>query len=135
MNALITAKKRYAFNSIGGSIGKLQNILQWEYDNRWTKEGDIALVQKASTTNLPVYSAFSMSNANYSLIHAFRLQNVGIGYALPEHWTKPIGIKQLTIRADANNLLLVSDFTGVDPDVNSNTPTYRTVNFGLNCSL
>lgn len=135
MTALITFKKNYAYGINRGVLGQMKNVLQWEFDNRWTQPGDDALVVRPTTTILPVYAAHSMSDAQYSLTHTFRLQNVGIGYALPERWLKGMRIKHLAVRADANNLLLISDYKGADPDVYSYMPSYRTVNFGLNCSL
>ncbi|WP_109699277.1 SusC/RagA family TonB-linked outer membrane protein [Chitinophaga deserti] len=135
MSTSLVLKKKNAMSSISGEMGKMKNVLQWEFDNRWRKPGDIALVPRATTQNYATANEYSGSNAQFSMIHMLRVANLGMGYSLPDAWLKGTGIKQIAIRADANNLFLLSDYKGVDPDVSSYMPPMRTINFGINCSL
>lgn len=135
MSTSIVLKKKNAMSSINGQLGDMKNVLQWEFDNRWKKPGDVALIPRATTQPFEAGNNYSQSSAQYSMIHMLRVSNLGMGYMLPDAWLKGTGIKQISVRADATNLFLLTDFKGVDPDVSSFMPPMRTMNFGINCSL
>lgn len=128
-------KKKNVFDAFGGELGTMKNVLQWVYDNRWTKPGDVSLVPKATTQPHPGGNYFTESTGRYKKVYVFRIPSAGIGYSLPDHWLKNKKLQQVTLRADANNLFILTDFKGVDPDSPGLTPPARNVSFGINCSF
>lgn len=81
-----------------------------------------------------------------------RLQNLTIGYTLPKQWTKKVGIQNCRIYATGSNLFCLTGYSGLDPDVNTNTnaggegfptpnydynayPKTRSYTFGLNVTF
>jgi TonB-linked SusC/RagA family outer membrane protein len=62
-----------------------------------------------------------------------RLQNISLGYTIPKKWLK--GISSFTVHIDADNLFMITPYTGVDPETDSYTAAYpnvKTFTFGLN---
>jgi iron complex outermembrane receptor protein len=86
-----------------------------------------------------VWSDFWLENASY-----FRLQNVTLGYTLPKNLSTKVGIERLRIYVMAENLLTLTGYTGLDPEVSIDGlsapgidkgniyPMPRTISFGLN---
>lgn len=80
-----------------------------------------------------------------------RLQTLTIGYTLPQVWTKKIGVQNCRIYFTGSNLFCLAGYSGLDPDVNTNTggsngfptpnydyqsyPKARTYTFGLNLTF
>ena len=70
-----------------------------------------------------------------------KLQNLVIGYTLPSDLSNRIGIERLRVFAQGSDLLMITDYTGVDPEMESSgvdfnvTPRQRTLTFGVNLSL
>jgi len=97
--------------------------------NRWTPENP-------STTRPGSFYGYSpYGSGDLFLQDAWfvRLQNVSLGYTLPEKWLK--NIASVTIHADADNLFVITPYSGVDPETDSYTaafPYVRTYTFGLN---
>lgn len=66
-----------------------------------------------------------------------RLQNVSLGYNLPRKFLGNI-FSSVRIHADAQNLFVISPYTGVDPETDSYTAAYpyiRTFTVGLNLNF
>jgi TonB-linked SusC/RagA family outer membrane protein len=73
-------------------------------------------------TNLPD-AEFVQHNVNW-----LRLRDITLSYRLPETFTKKVkGLKGLSVFATANNLILLTNYAGADPDVNGNNPGTRGV--------
>lgn len=79
-----------------------------------------------------------------------RIQNVSLGYTLPQQWTKKIGVSNLKIYANLQNLHTFSKYKGFDPEIgisygyqgsqltgvdNGRYPSPRIYTFGLNASF
>lgn len=79
-----------------------------------------------------------------------RLKNISLGYTFnTKNWPKVLGISSLRIYAQAQNLFVITDYSGLDPEVISNVadptlaggidkntlPQARTYTFGLNVSF
>ena len=73
----------------------------------------------------------------------FRFQNLSIGYNLPKDITSKIKLGRVRVSASVNNLLTITKYGGLDPQVAGaadtnfgvdlgNFPTTRQVTFGLN---
>ena len=50
-----------------------------------------------------------------------RLKNLSIGYTLPQNISKKFGVKTLRIYGTATNLWTLTKYTGLDPEVNTNS--------------
>lgn len=106
-----------------------QNALRTVLD-RWTPDNP-------STTNPSSYYSWSQDGAgDFFLQDAWfiRLQNVSLGYKLPERWFEGI-FQEAHLHIDAQNLFVITPYTGVDPETDSYTAAYpnvKTFTMGLN---
>ena len=76
-----------------------------------------------------------------------RGQNFVLGYSLPEANAQNIGLQKLRVYVSAQNLFLISDYTGYDPEATTfggnltqnieffQYPKPRTFNLGVNLSF
>ena len=101
--------------------------------DRWTPE-------HPSTTQPSSYYGWSPYGVgDFFLQKAWfvRLQDVSLGYKLPQRWIgKVFSIVQLHV--DAQNLFVITPYTGVDPETDSYTAAYpniRTFTIGANITL
>ncbi len=98
--------------------------------NRWTP-------QNPSTTQpSSFYGRSAYGSGDFFLQKAWfvRLQNVSLGYNIPGKLLKGV-FSNARIHADAQNLFVITPYTGVDPETDSYTAAYpyiRTFTFGLN---
>ncbi|MCX6227006.1 MAG: SusC/RagA family TonB-linked outer membrane protein, partial [Bacteroidia bacterium] len=98
--------------------------------DRWTPENP-------STTHPSSYYGWSpYGGGDFFLQKAWfiRLQNISLGYKLPQKWFNG-AIQEARIYVDAQNLFVISPYTGVDPETDSYTAAYpnvRTFTMGLN---
>lgn len=67
-------------------------------------------------------NSFYVENGNY-----LRMQNVTMGYTLPNHLLGKLKMQKLRIYASANNVFTVTKYKGLDPGVGGNADT----NFGI----
>ncbi len=101
--------------------------------DRWTP-------QNPSTKNPSSFWGFSPYGVgDFFLQDAWfvRLQNVSLGYNIPRKIFKNV-FSAARVHVDAQNLLVISPYTGVDPETDSYTAAYpyiRTFTFGLNLSF
>jgi TonB-linked SusC/RagA family outer membrane protein len=77
-----------------------------------------------------------------------RINNITLGYTLPQNLLQRVKIRSLRVYATVNNLATITGYSGYDPEVNTRTnggltpgvdysayPRSRTIIFGLNLSL
>jgi TonB-linked SusC/RagA family outer membrane protein len=101
--------------------------------DRWTPDNP-------STTHPSSYYGWSTyGSGDFFLQNAWfiRLQNVSLGYNLPQKWFGGI-FKNAEIHFDAQNLFLITPYTGVDPETDSYTAAYpnvKTYTLGLNITF
>lgn len=55
-----------------------------------------------------------------------RLKNVTLGYSLPPSLTSRLGIQKLRIYASGQNLITITDYTGLDPELTGTASTILT---------
>lgn len=79
-----------------------------------------------------VASDFWLYNASY-----IKLKNVQAGYTLPENWTKNISMDYARFYISAENLLTITDYPGVDPEVGAGYvyPSMRQITFGVDITF
>ncbi|SEN00552.1 TonB-linked outer membrane protein, SusC/RagA family [bacterium A37T11] len=77
-------------------------------------------------------STFWLRNGAY-----LRLKNVDLGYDLPGHWFKRIGIERVQLFVNATNLFSISGMPEYDPEQNTldSYPLMRTYTGGLNITF
>ena len=99
-------------------------------NDRWTPE-------HPSTTHPSSYYGWSpYGSGDFFMQNAWfiRLQNVSLGYKLPQKWFGGV-LQEFRIHVDAQNLFVISPYTGVDPETDSYTAAYpnvKTFTMGLN---
>ena len=79
-----------------------------------------------------------------------RLKNISVGYTFPKKWISKIGLSNLRISANIQNLLTITSYDGYDPEIGASTsdmngyvfgmdngryPSPTTYSFGLNVSF
>ena len=91
---------------------EMQNNLA-EVKDRWTATNASNLVPAAKGyVPYDVYSRF-IEDGSF-----LRLKNITLGYTIPEKLTRKIHISKLRFYASANNLFILTKYSGFDPEVN-----------------
>lgn len=83
--------------------------------NRWTPSN--------TNTDVPIAkSRGRVSSSRWIYDGSYvRLKNISLGYNLPDSFTSQIGFSSLRLSLSAQNLLTVTDYPGLDPEVNYRT--------------
>lgn len=115
----------YWFASLGNEIVRnyervqpYANRLSY-YVERWRGEGTSNTVPRVTTaaTANNVFSDFFVEDGSF-----IRLQNVQLGYQIPENFTGKLGIKKMRFYASGSNLLTFTKYKGFDPAASSGAP-------------
>ena len=125
----------------------------WSYDNkfadvtrRWRQPGDITDVPRMSyngTSGARVISSRFIEDGSY-----IRIQEVTLGYTLPDRFAGMANLSRARLFVTGNNLHTFTDYTGYNPDGNSSGsganivagtdfytyPLARTFSFGINAA-
>jgi TonB-dependent starch-binding outer membrane protein SusC len=106
------------------------NLLS-QMSNRWRNVNDEGVVVKepealaALNANATLWSPLTTASSFYTHSWAIedgsfiRLNNITLGYSLPEALVNKIRIKKLRVYATANNLAVFTNYSGYDPEVNT----------------
>jgi TonB-linked SusC/RagA family outer membrane protein len=123
----------YAYASVGNDLirnyerteNKL-NRLNYVLD-RWTGEGTSNSVPRVTTgpTSNNLFSDFFVEDASF-----LRIQNVQLGYSLPNKVIEKIGVSKLRLYASVNNLYTFTKYKGFDPTSNSGNPISGGIDYG-----
>jgi TonB-linked SusC/RagA family outer membrane protein len=107
--------------------------------NRWRNVGDHAAVQRynANLSLAEQYSDADYSNAAYSDASFIRLKNVSLALQLPRAWQEKIRAKQLQIFVNAQNLLTITHYQGLDPETvsSANMPPLKVITAGIKATF
>jgi TonB-linked SusC/RagA family outer membrane protein len=103
--------------------------------NRWQKPGDETLIAKF-TTNFSVLSNFGYLNLSPATItdaSYVRLKNMSLSYIIPQASVKRIGLTSGRIFFQAQNLLTITYYKGLDPENQgiSSLPPIRVMTLGV----
>jgi TonB-linked SusC/RagA family outer membrane protein len=128
----------YLYTSLGN---KIFNVSRWFTDfypsfqgaaisarvkDSWTFEnptGSVPLFESASNFSTNTQSnSYYVESGNY-----LRLQNVTLGYTLPNNLLDRIKMTRLRVYVSANNLFTITNYSGLDPAVGGAADT----NFGI----
>lgn len=101
----------YASFQSAKSVDALYNA--WTPNNRNAR---LPIVENSSNfSNQAVFNSSLVENGSY-----LRLKNIALGYTLPKAKTGKIGIDKLRIYVQAANLLTVTKYRGLDPELATN---------------
>ena len=96
------------------------NGLGW---TRWEQEGDIAthpkLVLNGNKSSNSISSRF-LEDGSF-----FRLRNITLGYEVPKSVTKRLSMSSARVFISADNILTLSKFSGMDPEVRLESSAYE----------
>ncbi len=95
---------------------------------RWRGEGTSTEVPRLTTgaTSNRVLSEFYVEDASY-----LRIQNVQLGYTLPETMLSAVGIQSLRFYAAVNNLYTFTDYKGFDPAASTGEAIGGGIDYGF----
>ena len=94
-----------------------------DFANRWKKPGDEAF------TNIPAYhvngndlnnsfpSFYTLGDVNVVSASYIKARDITLQYGLPQHWYRKIGITNINLRVQMNNLMVwKANKDGIDPE-------------------
>lgn len=103
--------------------------------NRWQKPGDKAEVQPYSAglnTNLTYITNSSVGLTDGSYI---RLKNIALSWQFPDAWKKALHTSAARLFLNAQNVLTITKYKGLDPETKSALPPLRIVTIGAQITL
>ncbi|WP_316828126.1 SusC/RagA family TonB-linked outer membrane protein [Pedobacter miscanthi] len=125
-----------SFQALAGT--RLNNIPLYLFERRWQKPGDITDIQRFSSGSLLANNARSTSDdeKGYQEVSYARLKNVSLYYSFPTPSAKRIGLSNLRVYLQAQNLLTITDYEGMDPEnFSSGTGPVRVMTAGIQVNL
>ena len=99
----------YQYRTDGSTITGSEISTQLD---RWQKPGDISENPKRTVTNTTQVSTRFLFDGSY-----IRLKNARLGYTIPKSLTEKISVSSLRLFVQGQNLLTITDYPGMDPDV------------------
>ena len=121
---MIYNKNREQMDSDGAYTGlnqmSINNGLGW---SRWENPGDIATHPALSAARADGANGTSsryLENGSF-----FRLRNVTLSYNLPQSFIQKIKMSDARVYVSADNILTISKFSGMDPEVRLDGDTYH----------
>ena len=139
LSAFFYFKKQLGFSALtsGGIAGTISNqpigiLSHWQKAGDLVNFGKLTTIETANGDNYFSYSDANLTNASF-----IRLQNLSLAYELPEKIKKKAGMVNGKIYLQGENLLLLTKYKGVDPEVQSfgGMPRPRVVTVGLSCNF
>lgn len=109
---------------------------------RWQKPGDVTNFQQFTADFISdASSMYSISTyaSDHAIVDAsfIRLQNIYLGWKLPEHWMRKFKIRSAKLYSQGQNIFTATDYKGLSPETQSQDvlPPLRTITFGIQISL
>ena len=133
-----TGGHTYVYRERGGESG---NMFKWMYDNRWTEANPSDKYARIYNREEPYWASDGARRNTYFLRSTdfIRLKNMEIGYSFRNYaFIKNIGIQNLRIYAQGQNLLLFDKIKFQDPEQNNASKDYmqrRYFNFGASLTF
>lgn len=129
--------KQMGYTGRGQGGNMLADVLNsWDY-NKTSGIPHLALIEDGNN-NYSTLNDFFLENGSY-----LRLKNITLGYTLPKNVMRAIGLPDSAFRFYLNgeNLLTVTDYSGIDPEVGNfgldggTYPVARSFSIGFNFSF
>lgn len=103
--------------------------------NRWKKPGDNTQVQMVGN-NFPAtlaYIYFRQSDAAYTNGSYIRLKNISLSYTI--NFKQRFALRSLKMYVNAQNLLTITSYKGLDPETKGFLPPLKVISAGLQIDL
>lgn len=94
--------------------GKRHTNMFASYVNRWTEENPTSDMPRAKATGSDQYCSLYIEDGSF-----LRLKSLVIGYNFPLSLTKPLGLTAIRASLAADNLFVISSYSGNDPEVST----------------
>lgn len=122
----------YRYNWSQATISNGGNMTE-EWLDRWSEDNPGGSMPRLGNAQNEIYSSFWLKKSDY-----LRLKNLEIGYTLPFHWLKGVGVENIRFYLAGTNLLILTPLKNYDPEKSSGDlrndvhPNTRTYSFGVN---
>jgi TonB-linked SusC/RagA family outer membrane protein len=124
----------YVFASLGNDMVRnyertLSDVNRLNYVlDRWTGEGTSNSVPRVTTaaTSNNVFSNYFVEDASY-----VRIQNIQLGYSLPQSFLDKSGFSKIRIYTGVNNLYTFTKYRGFDPGASNGAPIGGGIDYGF----
>ncbi len=145
---------KLSFNyRLGNSIANLARLDNESMDTninqskavswRWRKNGDVTEIPRAMSGRIGASYNSLASDRYVEKGDYLRLQYLQLGYSLPTELVKNWGMQSVRFTLSANNLFILTKYTGVDPEVSygswgvcyDNSKTPRAKSFTLSANI
>ena len=95
--------------------------------NRWSPTNPTGTVQRATDSPVPQVTDRYVENGSY-----LKLKNASLGYTFTNSLASKIGARQLRVYVSGQNLLTITKYSGLDPEVNfyDNDNTKQGIDYG-----
>jgi len=123
------------------AAGSIIRNVPVEFDNRWKNPGDNSTIQKVYLQSPREYtlarSYLLASDFLYTDASFIRLKTISLSYSLAEKTAKRLKIGDLRAFIQAQNLLTLTKYKGLDPETQSlsNLPQLRSIALGFQITL
>ncbi len=141
-NEILNLNRRYIDNLEGNTNGTIIALDRWRSEEN-PGNGQVNRANRKQKGNNGRTSTWHLEDGSY-----LRLQNVTLGYTLPNTLTSRFLVEKLRVYVSGQNLFTLTDYSGYNPEVNARPgnslspgedygtyPLARTILFGLNITL
>lgn len=113
------------YDLVGGA-NRLFNVSQEYYENRWTPTNPSTTTPRTNGAiqNNGVSDRF-VEDGSYT-----RLKNVTLGYTIPNDMFSEY-VSKIRIYASGQNLLTITNYSGLDPEIGNSNPNNGNLEFGV----
>ncbi|MGX5817133.1 SusC/RagA family TonB-linked outer membrane protein [Chitinophaga lutea] len=132
-----TGRKDYVMNNYNNTNpSAARYAFGWEHwNNTWNLDNRYGLWPRlGGNGGNREETSFWLDDATY-----LRLKNVQLGYSVPQHLIKRLGLASVRVFGSAENLATLTNFRGLDPEATGNRsnayPVNKTYSFGVNVGL
>lgn len=137
-NKILNLNRRYIDNAEGSLNGTILNLDRWQSPSQ-TGSGEMNRANRKQTGYNGRTSTFHLEDGSY-----LRLQNLALGYTLPQKWTRKAYIDKARFYVSVSNLFTISKYGGYNPEVSNKSnaltpgldygtyPLARTIMIGVN---
>ncbi|UAB84851.1 SusC/RagA family TonB-linked outer membrane protein [Zunongwangia sp. SCSIO 43204] len=116
--------------------GRMSNVLQQDFDNRWQSAGDTGTFQKPSQLSASNRAYSNAFNSDFGISDAsfLRLKSLNLSYNLPVARSQ---FQAISLYIQAQNLFTLTKYKGLDPQIPGSTvlPALRTITAGLDINI
>ena len=117
----------------GNYIGQAKSTA---IERAWKNPGDVTDIPRVEVGKSYIATDNDLIDASY-----FAIKNITLGYSLPSKWLKNASIAGVRVTATADNLVMFTNLTGMNPQHNFSGSTNfgyvptRTISFGLDVTF